>query len=559
MATNTNTIAFHGKTIVNRYPGSCTVCKTRVPAEEGVTGKHQGRWIVWCAEHDPSAPVIVEFSLSDATSVTIDGTASAELMAHQAQVVSSVAGGARSIYLADEPGLGKTAQAAVSLVAAESHRAVIVVPAVVKTNWAREIERWTPGREVEVVEGRKAEGRINRDTNVIILNYELLSAHLDRILAWNPDALIVDEAHFVKERRSARTQAVAAVAEAVGDGLKMYLSGTPIPNRPIELAEPLSHLGLLDSLGGFWDFAERYANAHQTQFGWDMTGAQNLNELHEKLTNVGMVRRRKSEVIDLPERTVIDLPVALAGDGARDVKAAQVALTRRLVTAVKEEAAEEGLSLKKIDFNFVRRTVGRELSGSVGFAEIASLRKLIGIGKIDLIVAQAESLLQSGAVVVFAHHRAVVDGVAEALEASGHRVGLIVGGQSATERQSVVDGFQAGDLDVIVASLDAAGVGITLHRASQVVIGELPWTAAGQDQAIDRVHRIGQDAPVTAWRVIASSTLDKKLADAGASKRGIAAAAIDGEDRAEAQGKALSHLIAELVATALKVSVPTDV
>lgn len=373
--------------------------------------------------------------------------------------------GTRSLYLADEPGLGKTAHAAISLVAAGSRRAVIVVPAVVKTNWEREIEMWTPGRSTIVVEGRKAVS-VPLGTRVVIINYDILSAHLDSILAWSPDALIVDEAHYVKERKSARTKAVAAIAERVGDGLKMYPSGTPVPNRPIELAEPLSHLGLLESLGGFWTFAKRYAQAHHDGYGWKMTGAANLDELHAKLVCVGMVRRRKSEVTDLPERTVIDLPVTLSGDGARDVRAAQAALTKRLVAAIKEQAKEDGIKLKDISFELVRTVVGRELSGSVGFEEIAALRKLIGIGKVDLIVAQTESLLQSGAVVVFAHHRSVVDGIQEALSAAGHRVGVIIGGQAAAVRQEVIDGFQNGDLDVVFASIEASGVGITLHRAS---------------------------------------------------------------------------------------------
>lgn len=553
----TQPIALYGKTYPNRYSGICVVCDERVPASAGVTAKHGGRWLVWCADHDPNAPKVASFTLdTEVTSVEVEGTESDRLMPHQAQVVASVQSGTRSLYLADEPGLGKTAQAAISLVAAGSRRAVIVVPAVVKTNWEREIEMWTPGRETIVVEGRKAVS-VPLSTRVLIINYDILSAHLDRILAWNPDALIVDEAHYVKERRSARSKAVAAIAESVDDGLRMYLSGTPIPNRPIELAEPLTHLGLLDSLGGFWTFAKRYAQAHHDGYGWKMTGASNLDELHEKLVSVGMVRRRKSEVTDLPERTVIDLPVTLSGDGARDVKAAQVSLTKRLVAAVKAQAKEDEVKLKDITFDLVRKVVARELSGSLGFEEIAALRKLIGIGKIDLIVAQTETLLQSGAVVVFAHHRAVVDGIQEALSAAGHRVGVIVGGQAATVRQEVIDRFQGGDLDVVVASIEASGVGITLHRASQVVIGELPWTAAAQDQAIDRVHRIGQDEPVTAWRVIASSTLDKKLSDAVASKAGIAAAVIDGEDRDEAEGKSLSLVIAELVAIAMKVSVPS--
>lgn len=542
------------KTIPNKYPGRCDECGIRVGALEGVAAKF-GRWTTFCEAHDPNRPV--EFSLdAEIDWIDFEGTEAMKLLPHQARVVAAVEDGARSVYLADEPGLGKTAQAAISLIAADSRRAVIVVPAVVKTNWGREIDMWTPGRKIEIIEGRKADAEIADDTDVVVVNYDILSSHVARILAWEPDALIVDEAHYVKERKSARTQAVGTIASAVGKGLKMFLSGTPIPNRPIELAEPLSQLGLLESLGGFWYFAKRYCEAYQTDFGWDMSGASNLAELHERLASVGMVRRKKSEVTDLPERTVADLPVTLTGSGARDVKAAQKALTARLVDAVKQALVEEGR--KKADWELVRGVVVGELSGEVGFTEIARLRKLIGIGKIDLIVAQAENLLQSGPVVVFAHHRAVVDGVQAALESAGRSVGLIVGGQSATARQAVVDGFQAGDLDVVVASIDAAGVGITLHRASQVVLGELPWTAAGQDQAIDRVHRIGQDEPVTAWRVIASATLDKKLADTVASKAGISAAVIDGADQKAAQGKALSTTIAELVARSLKVSVPSE-
>lgn len=540
-------------TYSNKYPGTCDECRTRVATGVGVTAKRNGRWVVWCAEHDPNRPV--EFALQEVESVEVAGTNADRLMPHQAAVVAAVQSGSRALYLADEPGLGKTATSLVSAAAAGAQRTVVVVPAVVKTNWAREVEMWTPGRETLVLDGRKS-APIPAGTEVVIINYDILSAHLDAILAWRPDSLVVDEAHYVKDRQAARTKAVERLATAVGDGFKTYLSGTPIPNRPIELAAPLGHLGLLDSLGGFWGFAKCYAGAVETKYGWDMTGATNLGELNRKLLGVGMVRRRKSEVTDLPERTVVDLPVSLSGEGARDVKAAQKALATRLVAAVKEQAKEDKITLKSIDYALIRRVVGRELSGSVGFAEISNLRKLLGLGKVELVVAQAESLLTSGPVVVFAHHREVVEGIAAALGEAGYRVGTILGGQKADDRQRVIDGFQAGDLDVVVASIDASGVGITLHRASQVVLGELPWTAAGQDQAIDRVHRIGQDEPVTAWRVIASSTLDKKLADTVAHKAGISAVAIDGEDQQEAQGVALADLIAEVVAKAMRVSLP---
>src|SRR5690606_8665628 len=111
------------------------------------------------------------------------------------------------------------------------------------------------------------------------------------------------------------------------------------------------------------------------------------------------------------------------------------------------------------------------------FAELAALRRELGAAKAGLVVAQAEDLLEAGQpVVVMVHHHDVQDAVAEALADYG--VVRIHGGQTPEDRQMAIDAFQAGEAGVCVASIQAAGVGITLHRASQVVIGELPWTDA---------------------------------------------------------------------------------
>ncbi len=535
----------------NLYPGTCARCRTRVEAGEGTVSKGPGGWLTEHAKYGCPGKQKPVFTLPAIDAVAIPGTASTELFAHQAQVVAAVQRGQRKIYLADEPGLGKTAVAAISLAAAGSRRAVIVVPAVVKVNWGREIDRWTPGRKASTL-ATKTASPIDPATEIVIVNYDILAAHLPSILAWRPDALIADEAHYVKDKKAARTKVVAAIAEAVGGGLKMYLSGTPIPNRPIELAEPLKQLGMLEKFGGFWEFATHYCEATRTSFGWDMGGAANLGELNSKLLAAGMVRRLKADVLDLPERTVLDLPVALDAKAAGGVKTAQKAMVAKLVLAVKDFAKTQPLS-----YALIRRVVGGTLAGEAGFTELSALRRALGVAKISLTVAQAEDLLESGPVVVFAHHREVVDAIAAQLTEAGSKVGTIIGGQSASARQAVVDGFQQGTLDVVVASIEAAGLGITLHRANQVVVGELPWTASAQTQAIDRVHRIGQDSPVTAWRIIADDTLDGKLASTVARKASIAAQAIDGtEDDGAEDGEGVADVIAALVAKAMKVPIP---
>jgi SNF2 family DNA or RNA helicase len=128
--------------------------------------------------------------------------------------------------------------------------------------------------------------------------------------------------------------------------------------------------------------------------------------------------------------------------------------------------------------------------------------------------------------VVMVHHRDVQAAIATELDDLG--VVRITGGQGTTTRQTAIDAFQDRQAQVAVCSIQTAGVGIALHAASQVVLGELPWTAAAQDQAIDRVHRIGQDRPVTAWRIIASGTLDERMAELIGEKAAIGLAAIDG-------------------------------
>src|SRR5690606_21158904 len=245
-----------------------------------------------------------------------------------------------------------------------------------------------------VLNGRKASA-IADDTDVVIINYDILTAWQGQLTAWAPQALIVDEAHMVKNSKSARAKVVAELAEALPTGaLRMLLTGTPIPNAPIDLAHPLRVLGVLDPVfGGFWPYAKRYAGAFHSGYGWDLSGATNLDELHDKLKSSCMVRRRKADVLDLPERTIVDVPVELTGAGARGVKAAQKALVDALVAAVHEVVPETKALTPAMVGAVVRAAIS---SRGAAFAELAALRRELGVAKADLVVAQAQDLLASG-------------------------------------------------------------------------------------------------------------------------------------------------------------------
>ena len=515
--------------IPNRYPGRCSKCGQTVDEGDGRAYKADGRW---ATQHNtcPTAaavgePVAVP-ELPTVQAIDVPGTRSVDLFQHQAEVVGLVAAGERSIYLADEQGLGKTAAATIAAVAADAQHVVIVAPAVTKIGWQREIESWVPDAHVQVLAGRKA-GPIDPSARFVVVNYEVANAWQAELKAWGADALIIDEAHYIKDSTTARSKAVAEISDGLRgpNPLRIAMSGTPIPNRPIQLAHPLSVLGKLDAMGGFWGYAKRYADAHEDRYSWNLTGASNLDELHTKLLEHGMVRRRKSDVLDLPSRTVADVPVALEKDGARTVKAAQDKLIGSLQTAV--ETKHPNTAPTKAQ---VRAVVGAALSSSdsPAFSQLAALRQATGLAKVPLVTERVQSLVEQGEpVVVFVHHKSVQAELMAAL--SEHHPVQITGGQDATARQAAIDAFQSGGASVAVCSTQAAGVGITLNHASQVVLGELPWTAAAQDQAIDRVHRIGQDRPVTAWRVLAAGTLDEQLAATISRKAAIALAAVDGD------------------------------
>jgi len=459
-----------------------------------------------------------------------------ELMPHQAALLAAAADGHRTFLLADEPGLGKTAQALLAAQAANAYPLLCVVPSVVKTNWAREAARWTPSRSVTVIQGSGE--TINGFADIVVVNYEVLDRHVGWIATHRFGGMIVDEAHFIKNKKSQRSQHVLEIADhirqRVARPLMMALTGTPLIND-------------IDDFRAIWQFlgwiGERTAGP-QLLASLEETGLTPLDRgfhpaARQAVIDLGIVRRRKVDVADeIPARRIADLPVELDAAAARSIREAERELALRLVQrydgAVAARAERSGVTVEGIDHELVRRVAGWEHSDeaqSSGENVFAMVRR-IGLAKASLAADFAAQLARNaGKVVFFAKHIDVMDAASELLESRGIGYASVRGDQTPAVRQRNIDAFvKDPSVAVAVCSLTAAGVGLNLQVASNVVLAELSWTDAEQTQAIDRVHRIGQTEPVTAWRIIATQTIDAKIAELIDSKAGLAARALDGSD-----------------------------
>jgi SNF2 family DNA or RNA helicase len=254
--------------------------------------------------------------------------------------------------------------------------------------------------------------------------------------------------------------------------------------------------------------------------------------------DMGIVRRRKVDVAaDIPARRIADMPVELEGALGRSILSAERALGRRLVKRYQSalEARNPGVAVEGIDHELVRKVAGWERQDtnedSTG-DNVFSMMRRIGQAKAVLAADYTAQLARSaGKVVFFAKHIDVMDAAEETFTQRDLGYISIRGGQTTKARQASIEAFQNDpDIHVAVCSLTAAGVGLNLQVASNVVLAELSWTNAEQTQAIDRVHRIGQDQPVTAWRIIAAQTIDARIAELIDDKASLAARALDGSD-----------------------------
>lgn len=375
--------------------------------------------------------------------------------------------------IGDEMGLGKTIQAIAYLeLHPELRPAIVICPASVKYNWEKEINNWiTSNSDTKVMQGRNG-GSISSD--IIIINYDIVAGRLKELKELKPKCIILDEVHMTKNSKAQRTKAIIDLCKGVKHILA--LSGTPIISRPIEFYNILK---ILDPsmFPSKTRFGERYCGLKYNGFAWDYSGATNTEELHTKLNNRIMIRRKKSEVLkDLPPKIRSIVPLEIDMD----------------------------------EYN--KYEVDAENKGIEAMVQIEQLKQIAAESKMDQAKKWISDFLESGEkLVVFAWHTKILDLIEEEFKNISVRVD---GSTPQKTRQEIVEAFQNDPkIKLFIGNIKAAGIGITLTAASNTCFLELGWTPGEHVQAEDRVHRIGQKDNVTAWYLVAKGTIEQKIMD----------------------------------------------
>jgi len=443
-----------------------------------------------------------------------------------------------NVLFGDEMGLGKTIQAVGVINATPDIRKVLVVsPASLKLNWKRELEKWL----VRPLSVGIANGDIP-DVDVVIVSYDILGKHKAALMNRKWDLLVADEAHYIKNPKAQRTQHLVGSEKkdkslgkyvhvpGISDQAerKAFLTGTPMLNRPIELWPIVSTLAP-ETFPNFMGFAKRYAGAYEGRYGWDFSGATHLDELQDKLRSTVMVRRLKKDVLtELPakRRQVIELEPT--GEAKKQLAAESALAANHEGNLEQLRAAVELAKASESDDEYNAAVAKLRDAAQVAFEEISRQRHAVALSKVPFVVEHVKNVLDhESKVIVFAHHRDVIDAIMAAFPSEAVK---LTGEDSTEGRQKAVDDFQNNpDVKLFVGSIKAAGVGITLTASSHVVFAELDWVPGNVTQAEDRAHRIGQQDSVLIQHLVFDESLDAKMAKTLVEKQEIIDKALDTE------------------------------
>jgi SNF2 family DNA or RNA helicase len=442
-----------------------------------------------------------------------------DLMPYQTEGVNRILG-SDCMYIADDPGLGKTAQvirACANMTKAILDRGVVIVcPASLRSNWAQEWGKWEgPACEKHIMSYQEAvkdcEGNPPKKGSKRV---GLLSK------TWG--VVVFDEAHALKtsggKTNRAKCGLIFNVWKIKGEdeetpdrwerrlGISstktIMLSGTPILNKPIDIFPVLRHMR-----PKVWSskskFESRYCDAHVDRYGrWKADGHSNLKELKERLDNSGIfIRRRKRDVLkQLPpkRRQIITVDA-----------------TAKTINLVEAELKAKMLSDSTADMDWEVKAF--EEFENMSTDHVAQIRRTLGLAKVDpcmnYLVEQEKLGVLPEKLVLFAHHREVIERAVDALCFNNIRAAPFYGGMNDRQKNDVVEDFQKGDLRVFVGSIMAAGVGLTLTAADTCMILEPSYVPAENVQAEDRLHRIGAVNPVLVQYIALANTLDVRILD----------------------------------------------
>lgn len=402
----------------------------------------------------------------------------------------------KKCILADDMGLGKTYQSIVSAIECGAQRVLIICPASLKINWMREVQNFC--EDVSIIKGKHWDP--NRFT---IINYDILKNfhtieergkkyeewELRReIVEFNPDLIILDEAHFIKNHKSIRGKIIKDISKKYKPERVWLLTGTPIANRPMDYYNLLS---IIDCpVADNWvHFARTYCEGVRFKKGgryiWVTKGASNLEELNQK-TKRTILRRKKDEVLDLPDKLITPVYLGLENvDGYKNVW-------------------EEYLSQRKAD--------GKKGNPARDLVESTLLRTFIAMETVPYTIEKTEEAIElDKKTIIFCNFNDEMDAFVRYF---GEKAVCIRGGMSEKQKQHAVDRFQEDDsCKVFIGQIKAAGVGLTLTAAEIVIMNSLDWVPGNHEQAEDRAYRIGQNKTVNIYYMLIDETIDTLVWD----------------------------------------------
>ncbi len=435
----------------------------------------------------------------------------ARLFPYQTEGVAFLASRGRAL-LADDMGLGKTIQAIAAASWLAGHAGVkkvlVICPASLKHQWAREIEKFT-SHPVQIIQGaiENRQVQYRADALFYIVNYELVLRDLTVIgESLKPDLLILDEAQRIKNWRTK----IASTIKLISSRYVFVLTGTPLENRIEDL---YSLLQVVDArvLGPLW---RCLLDFHVTDERGKVIGYRNLSELRQRISSV-MLRRNRSLVNDqLPERTEVHLDVPMTA-AQLDIHDSAMSAAGQLANIAKRRPLTPSESLRLM----AALQQARMACNAAGLVDKVTQ----GSPKLEELSRLLEELcLQSShKVVVFSQWALMTEMVESLVRSLGLGCVRLYGGIPTHKRSELMDKFQQDDSIQVFISTDAGGVGLNLQSASALINLDMPWNPAVLDQRIARIHRLGQKQKVQIFLLLAEFSYEQQVAKLVKGKRDL--------------------------------------
>lgn len=430
----------------------------------------------------------------------------------------------KRLIIGDEPGLGKTLQSIGIVDTADAYPCLVICPSSLKINWQREFEKFTDKKALVLDNSTCTTWPYLLKMamyHVAVVNYESLR----KFFVWDIKggksfrlkdvvfcphirmfrSIIIDESHRVKD--PAAQQTIFTKGITTGKEWIILLSGTPVVNRPEDLVAQLSIMGRLQEFGGRTKFMADYCTDPKDK---KAEPAIPLSVLSDTLYANCMIRREKAKVLpQLPDKTRVDLYVDISNMPEYNLAAADLAAYLSQYTGCTDWEIRSKMRMEAL-------------------VRFMTLRKLATLGKVAQAVDFIRTFLENGKkLIVFCSLHDVVDALVKAFPGAV----TVTGRDSAVSKQAAVDAFQNNpDTMLIICSIKAAGVGLTLTASSNVAFIELAWTYADCCQCEDRAHRIGQKDNVTCYYLLGRGTIDQTVYSLIHRKKSIAAEIMNADD-----------------------------